>query len=197
MTWTIDSARYAAAPTFTAYLGTVVKHAELWHGVYRTSTVESGAVDRLRRAAVGFRLLVLSEDWCGDCVSVVPVAARLAEQAGVDLRVLARDANEDIIDAHLTSGTRSIPVVMVLDADLRELAWWGPRPSVVQRWYRNEGLLLAGPERGRRKRAWYARDRGRTTVAEVLDTVERAGRSALRPSSRPVDSVTTTKNPEF
>jgi thiol-disulfide isomerase/thioredoxin len=192
VTWTIDSARYAAAPTFAAYLGTVVKHAELWHGVYRTSTVESGAVDRLRETAGGLRLLVVSEDWCGDCVSVLPVVARLAEQAGVELRVLARDANDDIIDAHLTSGTKSIPVVIVLDAGLRELAWWGPRPSAVQRWYRNEGLLLAGPERGRRKRAWYARDRGRTTVAEVLDTVERAARSALRPSNRPVDSVTTT-----
>jgi thiol-disulfide isomerase/thioredoxin len=192
VTWTIDSARFAAAPTFTGYLGTVVKHAELWHGVYRTSTVESDAVDRLREAAAGLRLLVLSEDWCGDCVSVLPVVARLAEQAGVDLRVLARDANDDIIGAHLTSGTKSIPVVIVLDAGLRELAWWGPRPSAVQRWYRNEGLLLAGPERGRRKRAWYARDRGRTTVAEVLDTVERAARSALRPSSRPIDSVTTT-----
>ena len=188
----IDAARYAAAPTFAGYLGTVVKHAELWHGVYRTSTVESDAVDRLREAAGGLRLLVLSEDWCGDCVSVLPVVARLAEQAGVELRVLARDANDDLIDEHLTSGTKSIPVVIVLDADLRELAWWGPRPSVVQRWYRNEGLLLAGPERGRRKRAWYARDRGRTTVAEVLDTVERAARSALRPSSQPVDSVTTT-----
>ena len=189
----IDSARYAAAPTFTAYLATVVKHAELWHGVYRMSAVESDAVDRFRRVAAGFRLLALSEDWCGDCVSVLPVVARLAEQAGVDLRVLARDVNDDIIGAHLTSGTKSIPVVMVLDARLRELAWWGPRPSAVQRWYLNEGLLLAGPERGRRKRAWYARDRGRTTVAEVLDTVERAGRSALRPSSRLVDSVTTTE----
>ena len=192
MTWSIDSARYDAAPRFTAYLGTVVKHAELWHGVYRMSSVESEAVDRFRRVAADFRLLVLSEDWCGDCVSVLPVVARLAEQAGVDLRVLARDANADIIDAHLTSGTKSIPVVMVLDDGLRELAWWGPRPSVVQRWYRNEGLLLAGPERGRRKRAWYARDRGRTTVAEVLDTVERAARSALRPSSRSVNSTTTT-----
>ena len=178
MTWSIDPTRYAAAPTFAAYLGTVVKHAELWHGVYRMSAVEPEAVERFRRAAAGLRLLVLSEDWCGDCVSVVPIVARLAEQAGVDLRVLARDANEDIIDAHLTSGTRSIPVVMVLDDELRERGWWGPRPTPVQRWYRNEGLLLAGPERGRRKRAWYARDRGRTTVAEVLDTVERSERRA-------------------
>ena len=192
MTWRIDAARYETAPTFAAYLGTVVKNAELWHGVYRMATVEHRSVDRFRAVSTGLRLLALSEDWCGDCVSVLPVVARLAELAGIDLRVLARDANDDIIDEHLTSGTKSIPVVMVLGADLRERGWWGPRPSLLQRWYRNEGLLLAGPERGRRKRAWYARDRGRTTVAEVVDMVERAARSALRPSSGPVNSMPTT-----
>ena len=183
MSWAADPARYEAAPTFAEYLGTVAKHTELWHGVYRTSAVPPGAAERLRGAG-RLRLLVLSEDWCGDCVSVLPVVARLAEQAGMELRVLARDANDDIIDAHLTSGTRSIPVVMVLDTECREHAWWGPRPSVLQRWYRNEGVLLAGPERSRRKRAWYARDRGRTTVAEIIDTVERAGRNAARIAPR-------------
>ena len=177
MTRAIAPGRYADAPTFPAYLGMVVKNAELWHGVYRTSTVSPEAVERLRRVSGEFRLLVLSEDWCGDCVSVVPIIARLAEQAGVELRVLTRDANDDLMNGHLTSGTRSIPVVMVLGADFTEYGWWGPRPSAVQRWYRNEGLLLPGPERSRRKRAWYARDRGRTTADEVIDVVERAARA--------------------
>ena len=77
---------------------------------------------------------------------------------------------------------------MILDREFRERGWWGPRPASLQRWYRNEGLFIPGPERSRRKRAWYARDRGRTTVLEVLDAVERAARSALRPSGSPVDS---------
>jgi thiol-disulfide isomerase/thioredoxin len=182
VTWAIDPGRYAEAPTFPAYLGTVVKNADLWHGVFRTATVSPEAVERLRRVAVEFRLLILSEDWCGDCVSVVPVVARLAEQSGMDLRVLSRDANDDLMSVHLSSGTRSIPVVMTLDRECRECGWWGPRPAVLQRWYRNEGLLLQGPERSRRKRAWYARDRGRTTVLEVLDVVERAAKlCAQRP----------------
>ena len=180
VTWAIDADRYAAAPTFPAYLGMVVKNADLWHGVYRTAAVAPEAVERLRAASGQFRLLILSEDWCGDCVSVVPVLARLVEQAGMDLRVLARDAHDDLMSGHLSSGTRSIPVVMVLDRDCREHGWWGPRPAALQRWYRNEGLLLPGPERSRRKRAWYARDRGRTTVAEVLDVVERARRGIER-----------------
>jgi thiol-disulfide isomerase/thioredoxin len=176
VTIVVDPARYDAAPRFPAYLESVVKNADLWRGLYRTATVAPESVEQLRRFAEGWRFLVLSEDWCGDCVSLLPIIARLAEQAGVELRVLGRDANPDLMDAHLTSGTRSIPVLMVLDADSRVRAWWGPRPAALQRWYRNEGLVLPKEERSRRKRAWYARDRGRTVVGEVLDTVERAAR---------------------
>jgi hypothetical protein len=176
----VDAALYEAAPRFPAYLASVVRHAELWHGVYRTAVVSSESVQRLRRLTGEWRLLALSEDWCGDCVSTLPIIARLTEQAGIDFRIHGRDANAGLMDAHLTSGTRSIPVVMVLDSEFREWTWWGPRPAVVQRWYRNEGLLLPGPEQSRRKRAWYARDRGRTTVLEVVDAIERAERSAKR-----------------
>jgi thiol-disulfide isomerase/thioredoxin len=180
VTLLVDAARYEAAPLFPAYLDSVVKLAELWQGMTRTAAVSAESVDRLRAVPGEWRLLALSEDWCGDCVSTLPMIARLAEQAGMDFRVLGRDANPDLMDAHLTSGTRSIPVVMVLDSEFRGLTWWGPRPSVLQRWYRTEGLLLQKEDQSRRKRAWYARDRGRTTVGEVVDAVERAARSAER-----------------
>jgi thiol-disulfide isomerase/thioredoxin len=180
VTFAVDATRYEAAPRFPAYLESVVKHAELWLGMYRTASVSSELVERLRRVRGSWRFLVLSEDWCGDCVSTIPVVARLAEQAGVDLKVLGRDANADLMDAHLTNGTRSVPVVMILDADFRERGWWGPRPAAVQRWYRNEAHMLPKEDRSRRKRAWYARDRGRTTVEEVVEAVERAARQAAR-----------------
>jgi hypothetical protein len=176
VTISLDAARYEAAPRFPAYLESVVKHAELWQGMYRTAMVPAEVVERLRRVQGGFRFLVLAEDWCSDAFSTMPIVARLAEQSGVDLRVLSRDANADIMDAHLTSGTRSIPVLMILDRDFRERGWWGPRPAVLQRWYRSEGHLLSKEDRTRRKRAWYARDRGRTVVAEVIEAVERAAR---------------------
>jgi thiol-disulfide isomerase/thioredoxin len=172
----IDPSRYEAAPDFASYLGSVTKHAELWQALYRTAAVSSEAIERMRRAAPSVRLLVLSEDWCSDCFSTVPIIARLAENAGMDLRVLARDANLELMDAHLSSGTRSIPVIMALDGAFHVRSWWGPRPAALQRWYRSDSLLLENAERSRKKRAWYARDRGRTAVAEVLETVERAAR---------------------
>ena len=173
MTTTIEPARYDAAPRFPEYLGSVTQHAELWQGMYRTAVIPPEVVDRLRAISGDMRLLVLSEDWCSDCFSAVPLIARLADAAGVEMRVLARDANPDLMDGHLTSGTRSIPVVMVLDSEYHVRAWWGPRPAALQRWYRNEP---PSPARSRKKRAWYARDRGRTTMGELLETVERAVR---------------------
>jgi hypothetical protein len=181
----LDAERYESALTFPAYLETVVRNAELWKGMYRTVAVDPGFADRLRSIPGSWRLLALSEDWCGDAVSTLPVVARLAEQAGVDFRVLGRDANPDLMDVHLTSGTRSIPVVLVLDEEFRPITWWGPRPAAVQRWTLNEALLLPKEVRGRRKRAWYARDRGRTTVEEVLEAVERAGRRVGARDARP------------
>ena len=181
MTIRVDAARYEAAPRFPAYIESVEKHAELWKGMYRTAMPSSGDVMRLSGVPGEWRFLALSEDWCSDAVSTLPVMARLAEQAGMDFRVLGRDANADLMDAHLTSGTRSIPVLMVLDGEFRERGWWGPRPASLQRWYRNEAHMLPKEDRTRRKRAWYARDRGRTVVNELVEAVERAARQALRP----------------
>lgn len=176
----IDRARWDAAPRFPEYLALVVKNAELWQGVYRMAVVSPDAIERLRQLPGEWRLLALSEDWCSDCVSCLPVIARLAERSGIDLAVLGRDANPDIMDAHLSSGARSIPTVAILDPEGRRRAWWGPRPSPLHRWMRNEGLFLPTTEQGRRKRAWYARDRGRTVVKEIVEAIERAARNAER-----------------
>ncbi|HEX6314417.1 MAG TPA: thioredoxin family protein [Gemmatimonadaceae bacterium] len=176
MTGIIDRALYERALPFERYLDSVEKHPELWRGVYRTATLEAEAVNRLRQVQGVWRLLAISEDWCGDCVSTLPIVARLAEAAGLEFRVVERDPNPELMDAHLTSGTRSIPVLIVLDDAYRERGWWGPRPAKLQRWYRSEAVWLANEHRGRRKRAWYARDRGRSAVSELVEMIERAAR---------------------
>jgi hypothetical protein len=78
------------------------------------------------------------------------------------------------MEAHLTGKSRSIPVVIVLDEAFRERGWWGPRPTVLQRWVSGQGQLLEKTARYREARAWYARDRGRTTLEEVVSLLERS-----------------------
>ena len=167
--------RYEQAPRFADFLERAVKHAQLWRDTYRLVRVPDDALARAASLDGHWHLLVLVEDWCGDAVNTVPIVARLAELVPtMDLRVLERDRNADLMDAHLTNGTRSIPIVIVYDAEFRECGWWGPRPSELQAWATTVGRTLEKDERYRHIRTWYARDRGRTTVGEVLDLVERA-----------------------
>lgn len=170
MSLTISKERYLDAPLFPAYLEGVEKNRELWHSIYERATVPEPILEEAREISGPVHLLALSEDWCGDAVNTLPVVARLTEQLpDWELRVLERDENPDLMDAHLTDGSRSIPVVMVLDGDLREVGWWGPRPEELQAWRMGEGRELESDERYKRARRWYARDRGRTTLEELLD----------------------------
>lgn len=177
----LDEQRWATAPTFEAYVEGAKKNRELWDAIHQRATVPADLVARVRALPGSWKLLVLSEDWCGDAVNLVPVVARLAERApNLELRVLARDESADLMNAHLTGGARSIPVVIVYDARLREVGWWGPRPRELQEWFLREGKPLPHAERYPRMRAWYARDRGRSTLEEIVALLEDA---ALRKAS--------------
>jgi hypothetical protein len=172
---TLDGARFDAAPTFEQYLEHVDRNRELWHAVYDRARVPEDLVTAARSISGTWHLVALSEDWCGDAVNTVPVVARLAEAVGWDLRVLTRDANPDLMDAHLTNGrSRSIPVVIVYDERLREIGWWGPRPGAIQSWVMSEGLAMPSPERYKVVRRWYAKDKGRATLSELLEVFSRA-----------------------
>lgn len=167
--------RFQRAATFAEYLETVEKNRDLWHGVHQRVRLPDDLVAEAGSVPGGWHLVALSEDWCGDAVNTLPVIAKFAAEAGWQMRVLGRDDNLDLMDAHLTNGrSRSIPIVIVYDEDFLEVGWWGPRPSEIQEWVMDEGLSLSSPERYKVIRRWYAKDRGRTTIAEVLDIVTSA-----------------------
>ncbi len=164
--------RYRAAWTFPSYLASVRRSREFWQEIYRRATVPEDLLGAARALPGRWYLLALSEDWCGDCVSTLPYLARLAEAVpNLEMRVLSRDGNPDLMDAHLSDGSRSIPVVLILDESFQEVGWWGPRPKPLQELFLREVKSLPKPERFPRLRAWYARDRGRTTLAEVIAAI--------------------------
>ncbi len=171
--------RFESALTFTDYLATVRQHEGLWRAVYERARLPEDVLEAARAIPGVWRLLALSEDWCGDASNILPVVARLAEALpDVELRLLSRDDNPDLMDAHLTGGrSRSIPVVMLLDAEWKEAAWWGPRPAALQKWVTGEGLQLEPGPRYAKTRAFYARDKGKSILAEVLEMMQTAARS--------------------
>jgi hypothetical protein len=61
--------------------------------------------------------LVLSEGWCGDAAQNLPVIHKLAtENKNITLKIILRDEYLAVMDLFLTNGGRSIPKVIVLDA---------------------------------------------------------------------------------
>ena len=142
------------------------EHLPLWEGIYRTASLPDWSL-RLS-ASPPLRLLVLAEDWCGDASTTVPVLQRWAEATGAELRILKRDEHPEVMDRYLTGTSRSIPIVIVLDADFREVRHWGPRPAELQAWVLAHKATMPKGERYREMRRWYANDRGETTLREVL-----------------------------
>ncbi len=176
MPWPFASL-WDAALTFEQFVRESKRHCELWTGIYRTAQVPPWATEAAAALGRRFRFVALAEDWCGDASSTVPVVARFAEAAGIELRVLRRDEHPEVMDRYLgPGGARAIPVVVVLTEAMEEVGHWGSRPAELQAFVmaqRTKGLTSKDyfPE----VRRWYARDRGESTLREMLAVMSRAG----------------------
>lgn len=99
------------------------------------SEIEIKPEDRQALAKLGKKLkvLVITEDWCGDALYNVPVLAKLVEGSpNVELRVFLRDKNPDLMDQYLNRGMfRSIPVFAFFDGNMNEVARFIERPPKV------------------------------------------------------------------
>ncbi|QDP40946.1 thioredoxin family protein [Radiobacillus deserti] len=79
------------------------------------------------------RAIVLTEDWCGDAMMNIPILLRIAEQANIEVRILERDQNLELMDQYLTNGkSRSIPIFIFINQSGDEVAKWGPRAPKIQ-----------------------------------------------------------------
>lgn len=141
----------------------------LWEGMQNIAQIPEWAIAAVRSTGNKYNLLVLAEDWCGDGSSTIPYLAKLATiTRSIEVRVLRRDEHPEVMDNYLTDGARAIPIVIVLSRDFGELGHWGPRPAALQQWVLGErakhGIKPPYPQ----IRGWYARDKGVSTLREVL-----------------------------
>ena len=114
---------------------------------YDESYRVSESLKKLLEAAPTTTWAVITEGWCGDAAFNVPLLAALEKAAPekIKLSLFLRDSNLELMDAYLTDGGRSIPKVIVLSQDLKELGTWGPRPAALQilmKQWKSEGLVL-------------------------------------------------------
>lgn len=168
--------KYNAGTTFAGMLGEAESNVDLYTRIRARSAALPEAVKQIAETGRQWYLLIISEDWCGDAVNIVPVIDALAEETrNLEIRLIERDKNLDLMDKHLTGTSRSIPVAILLDDDFVERGWWGPRPAALQQWfYTEEAQQLSKDDRYRELRTWYARDKGQTIQREIAEMIQKA-----------------------
>ena len=113
--------------------------------------------------------MIISETWCGDSAQNIPYIFKIAElNPKIDLRIVLRDTNPDIMNLYLTNGTRSIPILVVFDEFGNELLKWGPRPMAAKQLVND--LITQGTDkivRAQKLHLWYGRNKGKDLELEM------------------------------
>lgn len=114
--------------------------------------------------------ILITEPWCGDAHPVVPAIAMLPSVnplISYDLQL--RDSEPFLINSYLTNGGKSIPKLIVRDADGRDLFTWGPKPEGARL------LTLGMKEAGvhydtiaTELQNWYNKDKGMSFQQEII-----------------------------
>lgn len=147
---TIPAERFAGAKTYDEYVASIKVNQAKFADNLAQAAVPEDLATRLRALAARpdgpKRLLVLGEDWCPDVYRGLPVAARIAAAAGIELRVLERDQNLDLMEHFKMGGEYlSIPVLIFLDEAYHVLASWIERPALANEQMREALGPVFGP----------------------------------------------------
>lgn len=139
----------------------------------KTVVVTDEVKEGLKNISKKYIWLVLSEGWCGDAAQILPVMNKMAEVTPlVELKIVLRDENKELMDHYLTNGGRSIPKMIILEADtMEEVSNWGPRPSgavaLVEDLKNKYGGINEELKTALQK--WYNDDKGVSIQKEILE----------------------------
>jgi hypothetical protein len=120
--------------------------------------------------------LVITEAWCGDAAQTIPFMAKLADlNPLIELKLVLRDENPELMDAYLTEGARSIPVLIALSGDLnKEFFVWGPKPEFLKnrlKAYKLDPQNISSQEFSDGTHLWYARDKNKALAEELTPLI--------------------------
>lgn len=141
----------------------------------KTIVLTEAVKDQLSKLQSNYIWLVLSEGWCGDAAQLLPIMNKMAEFSdNIDFRVVLRDENELLMNQFLTNGGKSIPKLLILDADTHKvLADWGPRPEgatkLIQDYKAMHGVVDETAKTNLQK--WYLHDKGISTQNEIMTLI--------------------------
>lgn len=162
-------------PNLQKYVPINLRRMDRWE---KRSHMIQRSGDRIIANGSAFRLLALTEAWCGDAAHILPVAEKVIRSwDGLDVRYLFRGQHPELMQAFLTSGSRSIPkYILFRKEDGQVIEAWGPRPSVLQAWTMNERSKanFDADAISVYQQSWYNKDKGGSIMEELDRWLEKA-----------------------
>ena len=149
------------------------KRMERWNKTFHVSADTQNILDSLTSKQKWY---VITETWCGDAAQVVPVINKMAEVSSkIDLKILFRDENEDVMNMFLTNGTKSIPKLIIIEKKSGEvIADFGPRPQgakqLILDYKATHGVVDETAKINLQK--WYLADKGVATQEEIVEIMK-------------------------
>ncbi|HLP63502.1 thioredoxin family protein [Flavobacterium sp.] len=143
------------------------------HRLDKTMQVTDEVQLKLEQLTKEYLWLVISEGWCGDAAQILPIINKMALVSDtIELRIILRDDNEEVMNMFLTNGTKSIPKLIIIDKESGEVIGdFGPRPQgakqLILDYKAAHGVVDETAKIELQK--WYLHDKGISTQNEIME----------------------------
>lgn len=143
----------------------------------KTIKISEETITKLQSLDNHYIWLVISEGWCGDAAQILPILHKMANESNkkVDLRIVLRDQNDELMSHYLTNGGRAIPKVVVICKEAGIVrADWGPRPKgateLMANYKKEFGVIDEKIKTD--LQLWYLADKGISVQEELVEIME-------------------------
>ena len=146
------------------------------HRLDKTIKITEETSLKLKSLKSEYIWLVISEGWCGDAAQLLPIINKMAIESGkIDLKIVLRDENEELMNLFLTNKKKAIPILIVVNKETGgTLGQWGPRPQaaadLVADYKKEFGVIDETLKTN--LQLWYLHDKGISTQEEIINLMQ-------------------------
>ena len=139
----------------------------------KTTKLDDSVVNKFSSIDKKITWVVLSEGWCGDAAQNLPVINKLAEtNSNINLRIVLRDENPELMNEFLTNGNQAIPKLIQLENE-KATKTWGPRPTIATKmvvdYKAKHGQLDADFKKD--LQVWYNKNKSENVIEDLSELI--------------------------
>lgn len=147
------------------------------HRLDKTIKITEENSPKLKTLNKSYLWIVLTESWCGDAAQILPVLNKMVLEANqkIELKLVLRDENEDLMSHFLTNKAKAIPKLIIIDKATGSVVGdWGPRPQgaidLIERYKEKFGVIDETTKT--ELQLWYLHDKGVSTQNEIIQLLQ-------------------------